>query len=85
MEGNTGNNIPAMQVAVYVMCGGGFLGRAAAERPGDFYIDDRVSGLPYNRTKIRRAVEALAVAAKASGIDPFHLPEMPHFDGMGVF
>jgi len=39
-------SIPSMQVAVYVMCGGGFLGRFAAEKPMDFYIDDRVGCLP---------------------------------------
>ena len=65
------------QVAVYVMCGGGFLGSFAAEQPADFYIDDRVGRLPYGRTDIYRAVETLSKIAKARGFNPHNLPPMP--------
>ncbi len=77
--------VPTMQTAVYVMCGGGFLGRFAAEQPADFYIDDRVGKLPYPRKEIYQAVETLATIAKANGLDAKHLPEMPRFHNMGIF
>lgn len=77
--------IPPMQVAVYVMCGGGFLGRFAAERPVDFYIDDRVGGLPYKREEIYQAVLTLKNLAVANGLNPNHLPAMPDFHNMGIF
>lgn len=75
--------IPAMQIAVYVMCGGGHLGRFAAEEPKDFYIDDRVAGLPYKREEIIQAVAVLAAIARINGIT--ELPEMPRFHNMGIF
>lgn len=77
--------IPPMQTAVYVMCGGGFLGRFAAERPTDFYIDDRIGQLPYNRKEIYQAVETLKTLAIANGLNPGRLPAMPSFHNMGIF
>ena len=76
--------IPAMQIAIYVMCGGGFLGRFAAEQPADFYIDARVGRLPYTRREIEQAAKVLTVAAQAHGLDPHHLPPMPRFHNLGV-
>lgn len=76
--------IPTMQVAVYMMCGGGFLGKMAAEQPADFYIDSRCGKLPYGRREIMQAVQVLAIAAGANGLDPHHMPEMPRFHNMGV-
>ena len=73
------------QVAVYVMCGGGFLGRFAAEQPADFYIDGRVSGLPYGKRAIEQAVKTLATIAKAAGFDPHHMPQMGTFHNCGIF
>lgn len=78
-------SVTPMQVAVYVMCGGGFLGRMAAEQPAYFYIDDRVGRLPYRKNEIEQAVKALAVIAEANGLDPHHLPEMPRFHNCGIF
>ena len=78
-------SIPAMQTAVYVMCGGGFLGRFAAEQPMDFYIDDRVGCLPYSREEIYQAVEILKTIAVANVMDPHRLPSMPSFHNMGIF
>lgn len=78
-------SIPAMQTAVNVMCGGGFLGRFAAEQPMDFYIDDRVGHLPYSREEIYQAVETLKTIAIANGMDPRRLPAMPSFHNMGIF
>lgn len=78
-------SIPSMQVTVYVMCGGGFLGRFAAEQPMDFYIDDRVGGLPYSKEKIYQAVETLKTIVIANSMDPHRLPSMPSFHNMGIF
>lgn len=77
--------IPAMQVAVYVMCGGGFLGRMAAEQPADFYIDTRCGKLPYKAREIEQAVQVLVIAAGAHGLDPHEMPPMTRFHNMGVF
>lgn len=79
------DSIPAMQTAVYVMAGGGLLGRMAAEQPADFYIDGRVGRLPYSRKEITQAVNVLAVLAKKYGFDPHHMPEMPQFHNLGIF
>ncbi len=78
-------SIPPMQTAVYVMCGGGFLGRFAAEQPMDFYIDDRVGCLPYSREEIYQAVETLKTIAVANGMDLHRLPAVPRFHNMGIF
>ena len=62
-----------LQVAVYVMCGGGFLGKLASEQPADFYIDDRVGRLPYSKSAITQAVEVLRVHAEKEGLDTHNL------------
>lgn len=77
-------DIPAMQIAVYVMCGGGMLGRMAAEQPADFYIDDRVGRLPYPKREIEQAVQVLATIAKAKRMDT-HNMTMPRIHNLGVF
>lgn len=79
------DTIPTMQTAIYVMCGGGMLGRMAAEQPADFYIDDRVGRLPYPRREILQAVETLISIVQANGIDPHKMPECPRFHNMGIF
>lgn len=79
------DTIRDMQIAVFVMCGGGFLGRFAAEHPAQFYIDDRVRDLPYSRNAIEYAVEVLAIIAEANGLDAKNIPSMPRFHNMGIF
>jgi hypothetical protein len=79
------DTIPAMQVAIFTMCGGGMLGHMAAEQPETFYIDDRVGRLPYPKKQIYQAVETLKTIARANGLDPKHMPEMPKFHNMGIF
>ena len=79
------NSIKAHQTAVFVMCGGGYLGEFAAEQPGSFYIDDRVSRLPYGKKAIYQAVETLCTIATANGLDPKHLPPRPQFHNCGIF
>jgi len=72
------------QVAVYVMCGGGHLGRWAAENPSDFYIDHRIGRLPYGREEVLRAVATLARIAQANGFNPNELPCMPLLHSFGI-
>ena len=79
------DSIPAMQTAVYVMAGGGMLGRMAAEQPADFYIDGRIGQLPYKRREILQAVNVLVVLATKYGFDPHHMPKMQDFHNLGIF
>ena len=72
-----------MQVALYVMCGGGFLGRSFAEQPETAYVDRRTGKLPYSAKKIDTARAALVEEAKREGLDPKSLPAMPDFTNMG--
>lgn len=74
-----------MQIALFVMCGGGLIGHMAAEQPEDFYIDDRLSKRPYARKDIYQAVATLITLARVNGIDTKKMPEMPRFHNMGVF
>lgn len=72
-----------LQLTVYVMCGGGFLGRFAAEQPADFYIDDRASTV-YPAEAIYQAVKVLAIYAKVLGLNPNQLdPTAELFPGTG--
>ena len=73
------NAIGYLQIIVCVMCGGGLLGRLAAEQPADFYIDSRVGRLPFSKRDIRKTVEALAALALGQGLDPHHMPPIPGF------
>jgi len=77
--------IGPLQVAVFVMAGGGFLGRMAAEQPADFYIDDRCEDLRYEAEEIEQAVEVLRITAQAQGLDPHKMPAMPEFHACGIF
>lgn len=77
--------VAAMQVAVYVMCGGGFMGESAASRPADFYIDARITALPYKAKEILQAVKVLAFVAGLAGYDPHNMPKMTRFHNLGIF
>lgn len=78
-------SIGAVQLAVYVMAGGGMLGRFAAEQPADFYIDDRVSKRPYPKRAIYRAVAVLTRMAQVAGLDPHQMPAMPRLHNLTIF
>lgn len=78
------DTIPAMQIAVYVMAGGGLLGRMAAEQPADFYIDDRARSR-YTKRETLAAVSWLVDVAEAAGLNPRDLPAMPRMPNMGCF
>lgn len=80
-----GRDIGPLQVAVYVMVGGGMLGRMAAQQPADFYLDARVSRRPYSTKAILNAVEVLAAMAEEKGLNPHNLPAVPQFHACGVF
>lgn len=73
------------QIAVYVMVGGGMLGSSAALRPASFYIDTRVSRLPYSKRKIMDAVHSLAQLARALNYNPDDLPPLPFVHHMHAF
>jgi len=77
--------IGPLQVAVYVMAGGGIIGRLAAEQPADFYVDSRVGRRPYPMGALCQAVKVLAALAEVHGLDPHHMPPMPRFHGCGIF
>lgn len=79
------DSVAAHQIMVYTMCGGGFLGRFAAEQPGDFYIDMRVGGLPFPKREIEQAVRVLATIAKLAGLNPKQMPAMPKIHNSGIF
>ena len=79
------NSIPTMQTAVFVMAGGGMLGRLAAEQPADFYVDDRTGRLPYTRKELTQAVAILCLIAEKNGPDSHKLPAMPDFHDLGIF
>jgi hypothetical protein len=72
-----------MQVAIYVMCGGGFLGRSFAEQPAGAYIDSSVGKRPYSVKKIEAARKALVEEVVKEGLDPNDLPVTPNFTNMG--
>lgn len=79
--------LKSQQVAVYVMIGGGMIGRFAAEQPADFYIDMRVSRLPYGRRPIYQAVTILKMMAEELGYTGKgdDMPRMPNLHGSGVW
>jgi len=79
------DGIGLMQVAVYVMAGGGLIGRLAAEQPADFYVDTRVSRRPYGLRDLSRAVKVLAVIADANGLNPHNMPKMPNLHNLAIF
>jgi hypothetical protein len=72
------------QIAVYVICGGGHLGRLAAENPAAFRMEDTVRRLPYSRDEVRRSVATLARIAQAHGFNPHDLPCMPLLHSFGI-
>jgi hypothetical protein len=49
-----------LQTTLFVMCGGGFLGLAAARCPRTFYIDARAGKLPFSRSEISRVAAMVA-------------------------
>jgi len=71
------------QIAVYVICGGGHLGRWAAENPAAFRMDDSVTRLPYSRDEVSRSVATLSRIAQAHGFNPHDLPCMPLLHSFG--
>lgn len=77
-------DIGAMQIAIYVACGGGWIGEMHAKQPADSYVDLRVGKLPYSRTAINNMRIVLIEMAEARGLDPRNLPTMPKLHNCGV-
>jgi hypothetical protein len=71
--------VAQLRTALFIMCGGGMLGRFAACQPKDFYIDLRVGKLPYKKRTITQAVEVLLAYLEVAGINP-HLPDTGYAD-----
>ncbi len=78
-------DIGALQVVIYVACGGGWIGRLYAEQPKVAYIDARVGKRPYSRKDIENMRQVLVAMAEQRGLDPENLPMMPKFHSCGVF
>jgi len=81
----TKEKIRALQVAVYVMAGGGLIGRSAAEQPKGFYLDMRLPKRPYSTNQVYQAVRILAHLAEINGMDSNNMPKMMDFPGCGIF
>lgn len=74
-----------LQIAIYVMCGGGLLGKLAVEDPWNFYLDDRTAKLPYKRAEILQSIEVLKVYAKVLEEDINTMPPVSQFHSCGIF
>lgn len=74
-----------LRVVVYVMVGGGFIGRFAVDQPNDFYLDSRVGKRPYSQRKIFQAVEVLRLYVKVLGLKYDTMPRMLDFHNCGIF
>lgn len=77
--------VPLLQIAIYVMVGGGMIGRSYAEQPETAYIDMRVGRRPYGIRDIFKAQAVLIAMAKRAGFDPNDMPKMPRWHNLGVF
>lgn len=82
---NEPEDVANLQLIVFTMCGGRYLGKFAAEQPGKFYIDSRVGKLPYGKREIYQVVEVLKIVAETNEYDPNQLPRMPRFHSCGIF
>ena len=74
-----------LQVAIFTMAGGGFIGRMYAEQPADAYVDSRAGRRPYGMRDLEAARVVLCCYAKALDLDAHHLPKMLHFHNCGIF
>lgn len=75
------DNARQLQMTIYTMCGGGELGKNAANRPGLFVaIDDRTHNLPYHNDIILQSVKVLATYCEVLGLDPNNLNDRPTYE-----
>jgi len=77
--------IKALQVAIYVMAGGGMIGRFAAEQPADYYHDTRTGQGAYSNRAVQQAVDVLARLAELNGLNPHKMARVPNFHYCGIF
>jgi len=80
----TPEKFQSLQVAVYVMAGGGLIGRMYAEQPADAYLDVRAGRRPYNEGEIETVRQVLLAGCHTLGLDPHNL-RMPELYGCWVF
>ena len=72
-----------LQVAVYVMAGGGMLGSSAAQQPSGFYVDSRCSKRPYATRKIKQATDVLHLYAEVLELkEPLEFRTLFHHCGV---
>jgi hypothetical protein len=91
--GDVERAIQTLQLVVFTMAGGGWLGESASVQPGGFYVDGRVSRRPYQVRAIKQATRVLAEVARIGGYDPEtgvgrhgkEMPRRPDFPNLGVF
>ena len=72
-----------VQIALYIMCGGGFIGDFAVRQPDEFYVDDR-GKTPYSVPDILKALVFYSAFLKELGIDKNDIPRMPFVPHMCV-
>jgi hypothetical protein len=75
--------VGASQVGLYVMVGGGMIGRSHAEQPQGAYVDGRASARPYRMSDIEVALEAFIIEVEEAGMDPNNVPMILPFGNMG--
>jgi hypothetical protein len=78
-------SIETVQVAIYIMAGGGLIGRFFAEQPADAYRDARAGRAPYPAKAVENMRKVLVAMAEVYGLDPHYLPPIPAFHHAGVF
>jgi len=74
----------ALQVAAYVMAGGGMIGQMYAQQPADAYTDIRAGKRPYRADEVETVRQVLIAGCHALGLNPHDVP-MPALPGCWVF
>ena len=77
--------IPGTQLALYVMVGGGLIGRFYAEQPEYAYRDTRAGRAPFKTKEVEAMRGALLGLADVCGMDGRDMPRMADFHAAGVF
>lgn len=77
--------LPGTQLAIYVMTGGGLIGRMYALQPADAYRDVRAGKAPYKSSEIESMRGTLLGLADVLSLDHHNLPPMTDFHAGGVF
>jgi hypothetical protein len=71
-----------LQTALYVMCGGGWLGEVCAKQSEAFYSDSRNGKLPYPSKEVAQALSVFKIYLRVLGVVP---PRRTVFHNSGIF